>query len=91
MKSRVLKSLSCLVLAAAAAAAWDLHLLGAHHEAAEDCQVCAVASAPELNADCGSELIADPGSFFLVDAEVPEPKAGTAFRAAFCGRAPPAA
>jgi hypothetical protein len=55
-----LKTFLCLALAASAAGAWNLHILGTRHEARENCETCAVAAAPELNSDCGSELLSVP-------------------------------
>jgi hypothetical protein len=91
MKFRaLLKSLLCLCFAAVSAAAWNLHVLGAHHEAGEDCQVCAVAAAPELNADCGTVLLARPENFDLLRPEAPLLPAFTVTVPSFYGRAPPA-
>lgn len=89
MNLRGLKTLLCLVFAALAAGAWDLHMLGSAHEAADNCQVCAVAGAPELNADCGSELLVRPDNFVATAAALPGLPAETPFIAAFLGRAPP--
>jgi hypothetical protein len=89
MKFRALKTLLCLAFAAVAAGAWDLHMLGPAHEAGENCQVCAVASAPELNADCGSALLVRPDHFSLTEAALPGLPVETPFIAAFLGRAPP--
>jgi len=89
MNSGPLKTLLCLAFAATAAGAWDLHMLGPAHEAGEDCQVCAVASSPELNADCGTDLIVRPDNFVLVTAALPGLPADIPFIAAFLGRAPP--
>ena len=85
----VLKGVFCLLLAAVSSAAWDLHLLGTRHEAGENCQVCAVAAAPELNADCGSALLAAPQYFSLLKPPAPLPAADFAALTAFYGRAPP--
>ncbi|OGR65387.1 MAG: hypothetical protein A2X31_10165 [Elusimicrobia bacterium GWB2_63_22] len=90
MKLRALaKIIISLALTAVAAGAWDFHVLGASHEAGENCQFCAVASAPELNADCGSALLARPDNFVLVQAALPGLPAGASAPAAFRGRAPP--
>jgi len=89
MKFRVLKNLLCLAFAAVAAGAWDLHLIGPVHEAGENCQVCAVASAPELNADCGSDLLPLPGGFVLLEPELPQLENAAPSLRAFRGRAPP--
>lgn len=79
----------CLAFAAVAAGAWDLHMLGPAHEAGESCQVCAVASSPELNADCGTQLLVRPDNFIVAAAALPGLPAETPFIAAFLGRAPP--
>ena len=79
----------CLAFAATVAGAWDLHILGSSHEAGENCQVCAIASSPELNADCGSALLVRPDNFVKAEVALPGLPAGTLFIAAFLGRAPP--
>ncbi|OGR41263.1 MAG: hypothetical protein A2X35_07680 [Elusimicrobia bacterium GWA2_61_42] len=89
MKFRAAKTLLCLAFAAVAAGSWDLHMLGARHEAGENCQVCAVASSPELNADCGSELLVRPDNFVVTKASRHGLPVETPFIAAFHGRAPP--
>ncbi|OGR77041.1 MAG: hypothetical protein A2X32_07090 [Elusimicrobia bacterium GWC2_64_44] len=89
MKFRVIKTLLCLAFAALSAGAWDLHMLGPAHQAGEPCQVCAVAASPELNSDCGSELLARPDNFVSAVAALPGLPAETPFIAAFLGRAPP--
>lgn len=89
MKFRVIKNVLCLAFAAVAAGAWDLHMLGPVHEAGESCQVCAVASSPELNADCGTQLLVRPDNFVTAAAALPGLPAETPFIAAFLGRAPP--
>jgi hypothetical protein len=89
MKFRAAKTFLCLAFAALAAGAWDLHMLGPAHEAGENCQVCSVAESPELNADCGSELLLRPDNFVATEAALPGLPADTPFIAAFLGRAPP--
>lgn len=89
MKYGGFKALLCLAFAATAAGAWDLHMLASAHEAGENCQVCAVASAPELNADCGSALLSRPDNFVVTEAALPGLPVETEFAAAFLGRAPP--
>ncbi len=89
MKFRAAKTFLCLAFAAVAAGAWDLHVLGASHEAGEDCQVCAVACAPELNADCGSMLLVRPDNFVVTEAARPGQPVDPQFITAFLGRAPP--
>ena len=89
MKFRVVKNVLCLAFAAVAAGAWDLHMLGPAHEAGENCQVCAVASSPELNADCGSTLLLRPDNFVATEAALPGLPTETQVVTAFLGRAPP--
>ena len=89
MKFRLIRASLCLAFAAVAAGAWDLHMLGSAHEAGESCQVCAVAAAPELNADCGTPLLFRPDNFVMTAAALPGRPAETPFIAAFLGRAPP--
>ena len=92
MRSRFLtKSLFCLCFAALSAAGWNLHVLGTHHEAGMACHVCAVAAAPELNSDCGSDLISRPDNFTLLKPEAGQLTAYNLSAPAFYGRAPPAA
>jgi len=89
MRSWVLRSLLCLAFSALSAGAWDLHILSASHADGENCQFCAVASTPELNADCGSALLARPDDFVLIQAALPGLPAGVSAPAVFRGRAPP--
>jgi hypothetical protein len=89
MKVRAIKNVLCLAFAAVAAGAWDLHMLGSAHGSADDCQVCAVASAPELNADCGTALLVRPDNFVTSEAALPGLPAEVQFITAFLGRAPP--
>ncbi len=91
MKFRaLLRYALCFAFAAVSAAAWNLHVLGTHHKADADCQVCAVAAAPELNADCGAALLAAPDRFVLLAPEARPPAADAIVIPAFYGRAPPA-
>lgn len=87
--ARGLKTVLSLAFAVTVAGAWDLHILGSSHEAGDNCQVCAIASFPELNADCGSELLVRPDNFVMAAAALPGLPAETPFIAAFLGRAPP--
>lgn len=82
----------CLTTALVIGGAWAFHVVSAAHEAGDnDCQVCSVSCAPELNADCGSVLLASPENFArLEQAALPEPSV-LEFSPAFRGRAPPAA
>lgn len=61
------------------------------HNISEACQVCSVSHSPELNADCGSVLLAAPGNFELLDLPFSSGPASAEFHPAFQGRAPPAA
>ncbi len=89
MKFRAVKTFLCLAFAAVAAGAWDLHMLGPAHEAGESCQVCSVAGAPELNADCGTRLLVRPDNFVVNAAALPGRLVETRLIASFLGRAPP--
>ncbi|MGD9642712.1 MAG: hypothetical protein AB7V08_08240 [Elusimicrobiales bacterium] len=89
MKHGAFKTLLCLAFAALFAGAWDLHMLGPAHEIGENCQICSVANTPELNADCGSELLARPCNFEVAEAALPGLPSEIPFIAAFLGRAPP--
>ena len=73
------------------ALAWPAHEIFVHHDADNDCQVCAVTCSPELNADCGSLLLAAPENFELA-APICFVKSVPALPLpAFQGRAPPIA
>lgn len=85
------KSLMCLFFATVSAAAWNMHILGAHHDVGEDCQVCAVAAAPQLNVDCGTALLSRLEKFSLLKPEAPLASVFTVTASAFYSRAPPAA
>ncbi|HNW44559.1 MAG TPA: hypothetical protein PKI19_08640 [Elusimicrobiales bacterium] len=89
MKFRFVKALLCLAFATVVAGAWDLHMLGSAHEAGESCQVCAVASAPELNADCGSDLLAVPLNFIGAVPALSQPMPAAVSSTVFSPRAPP--
>ena len=69
---------------------WPAHEAFAHKAVDNDCQVCAVSISPELNADCGSTLLAAPVNFSVVEPEAPQLSAIAAALSAFYGRAPPA-
>jgi hypothetical protein len=87
---RVKTALFCLTAALLTALAWPAHEVFAHSSGDNDCQVCAVSLSPELNADCGSALLAAPESFGLIKPEASLPTAITAALPVFHGRAPPA-
>ena len=82
----------CLAAALLFGGAWAFHMAGSAPDAAhDDCQVCAVASAPELNADCGTELVSRPENFTLVARAPVVTPANTLAVLCFYGRAPPSA
>ena len=85
-----MKAFLCLALAASAAAAWNLHMLGTRHEAGENCETCAIAAAPELNSDCGSDLLVCPENFSLLKPEAPLLAVAVVLIPSFNCRAPPA-
>ncbi len=82
--------LFCLSAALLTVLAWPAHEVLAHHGADSDCQICAVSFSPELNADCGSALLAAPENFSLLKQEAAPLTAITAVSPVFYGRAPPA-
>jgi hypothetical protein len=53
---RLLRLAAALLIAAA----WAAHIGETAHGDGAHCQVCAVSCSPELNADCGSDLLAPP-------------------------------
>jgi hypothetical protein len=69
--------------------AWPAHEAFAHHDAGENCRVCSIACSPELNADCGSSLLARPENFVIHTELLPGLPSKTQLAAAFLGRAPP--
>lgn len=83
--------LSCLYLALAllAAGTWNLHLLEAGHPSEEHCHVCAAVASPQLNADCGSELLSAPENFALLLPGAPVSVKAGRVQPVFLGRAPP--
>ncbi len=92
MNLRLPKALVSLAAAVLIGGAWGLHVISAHHEAADnDCQVCAVAVAPELNADCGTALLVRPDLPAPAAPERVVQPARSIPLAAFYGRAPPLA
>ena len=42
------------------ALAWPSHRIFVHHDLDGKCQFCSVCVNPQLNADCGTELLPDP-------------------------------
>lgn len=89
MKFRGFKTFLCLAFAVVTASAWDLHMLGPVHEVGENCLVCAVASSPEINADCGSALLVRPDNFIKIEAVLHGQPLNAPSIPAFLGRAPP--
>ena len=86
----LLKAFLCLALAASAAGAWNLHIMGTRHEAGENCEVCAITTAPEFNSDCGSNLLVCPDDFVLLKPEAPLLTVAVVVIPSFNCRAPPA-
>jgi hypothetical protein len=83
------RTAACLAAALFIGGAWAFHMAEAHNAADKDCQVCAVSCSPELNADCGTELIAKPENFSLVAPALTIKPANTISVLSFYGRAPP--
>ncbi|MBI4800960.1 MAG: hypothetical protein HY796_00365 [Elusimicrobia bacterium] len=54
-----------------------------------NCRVCSVSHSPELNADCGSELLAAPENFKLLPPAFLVKPVAVEFQPAFPVRAPP--
>ena len=71
--------------------AWPAHEAFAHHADDNDCQVCSVSCSPQLNADCGSVLLAAPERFELVIPVFSVSPGAAGLPPAFQGRAPPKA
>lgn len=78
-----------LLAAFLVASAWAFHLAETPHSENGRCQVCAVSCSPELNADCGSELLSAPQSFELPRPASPASPVSNVFSPVFLGRAPP--
>jgi len=90
MMKRLVKNIS-VAAALLIALAWPAHEVFAHNSADNDCQVCAVSCSPELNADCGTVLLAAPVNFvILCPVSSVQPDAAE-LPLAFLGRAPPLA
>jgi hypothetical protein len=72
------------------ALAWPAHVALADRSAADlDCQVSALASSSELNADCGGQLLELPLSFTFLHPQAPFQAYVHITSGAFRGRAPP--
>lgn len=70
-------------------AAWPAHAATEEYHPGEYCPVCSVVCSPELNSDCGTELVPRPVDFVFVAPETGELPAGIEFSPVFLGRAPP--
>ena len=81
----------CLAAALLVGGAWAFHMAEAHSPADNDCQVCAAVCSPELNSDCGTELLTRPENFTLVAPVLVATPANTVAILNFYGRAPPLA
>lgn len=84
-----LRSCLCLALALLAAGTWNFHQLEASHPAEGHCHVCAAVASPQLNSDCGSELLRAPENFVLLAFAAAAPVQAGRIRTVFLGRAPP--
>ena len=73
------------------ALAWPAHVFSEDNPADKNCPVCQVVCSPELNSDCGTELLAAPADCILapVVRSLPAVFYGVPF--VFFGRAPPRA
>ena len=90
MKFTALRRASvCLSAALFIGGAWAFHMAEAHHDADGDCQVCAAVCSPELNSDCGTELLVRPVNFSFIEPASPVLPVKTSAVSAFYGRAPP--
>ena len=83
------RTAACLAAALFIGGAWAFHMAEAHNAADNDCQVCATACSPELNSDCGTELIARPETFSSAVPLLSVMPARPAEAFGFYGRAPP--
>lgn len=91
MKFKEFRNISAYLAAAfVVGGVWAFHIAEAGHELKDnDCQVCAVVCSPELNADCGTRLVAKPEDFTLlavIPVLLPAAQAGVF---SFNSRAPP--
>ncbi len=73
------------------AVSWPAHAVAEAHHPGDYCLVCAVASSPELNSDCGTDLLPRPCGFDIVVPAAPPMRGGVPAPRAFLGRAPPPA
>ncbi len=81
--------LLCAASALLVALAWPAHEAFVTHAAGEDCRVCSISCFPELNADCGSRLLARPKDFLIYTVSLPGLPVTRGIQTAFFGRAPP--
>jgi len=84
-----LRASVCLSAVLVIGGAWAFHMAEAHHDADGDCQVCAAVCSPELNYDCGTELLSRPENYIFIEPAPSRLPARTSAVSAFCGRAPP--
>jgi hypothetical protein len=81
----------CLVFALLVAAAWPAHVATENYQPFEYCPVCSVVCSPELNSDCGIDLLEPPSGFILLEPGAVLLSFCVPFSASFSGRAPPSA
>ncbi|MGD9642714.1 MAG: hypothetical protein AB7V08_08250 [Elusimicrobiales bacterium] len=87
---KTLMSRFCVLAALLMALTWPAHVAAADRSVADlNCQVSALASASELNVDCGGILPECPVSFRLVEQALPVSAYVCVPEASFLGRAPP--
>jgi hypothetical protein len=86
------RALACLAAALFLGGAWVFHITETTNDLADnDCQLCAVASSPELNSDCGTVLLVRPENFIFIEPASPELPVKIGVVAGFYSRAPPVA
>jgi hypothetical protein len=81
----------CLSFALLVAAAWPAHVVTETYQPFEYCPVCSVVCSPELNSDCGTDLLPPPAGPLRPEPGSPFFSYSAAFASSFSGRAPPAA
>ena len=80
----------CLAGALFIAGAWIFHITAAaHNKADDDCRICVIVVSPELNSDCGSELLSKPAAFSPFKLRFLRIGSTQSVFADFYGRAPP--
>ncbi|HBE89317.1 MAG TPA: hypothetical protein DDW67_09295 [Elusimicrobia bacterium] len=90
LKKRFLPVLS-LASALLIALAWPAHVLSEDNPADKNCPVCLVVCSPELNSDCGTELLSAPADFVLAPVVRSLPVVFYGVSSVFLSRAPPRA